>query len=270
MQAGRDLLALFALGLLLYLPATRQAMSLRDVPERAPALRINAQQKQQQHSRLRLRGGVFTPDELQEMYTTEQHANQPDQDFNITADVVEDWSKEKQEAFERMCDEELERHWRHQREQRAADIAAGWRGSRHVAEDEYCCPNVDGRIYKFKYAPDKHSGSGPWNEEFSMPEPVDQVDPDALPDIVAALDRRDRTTIAEGRQVRAEAEQQLATLEALAWYNGTKRAEFEQGKFLWWRNLPPWARPEHRKGAAKNASADREGGRDDAREARRE
>eukprot|EP00961_Rhodomonas_salina_P174437 2352501-Rhodomonas_salina.1 len=74
--AGRDLLALFALGLLLYLPATRQAMSLRDVPERAPALRINAQQKQQQHSRLRLRGGVFTPDELQEMYTTEQHANQ--------------------------------------------------------------------------------------------------------------------------------------------------------------------------------------------------
>ena len=36
---------------------------------------------------------------------------------------------------------------------RAKDKAEGKAGCRHVAWDEWVCPSVDGRIYKYKYKP---------------------------------------------------------------------------------------------------------------------
>jgi hypothetical protein len=80
--------------------------------ELAPSMNRAKEAEPNRAWQLRLRGGmIFTPDELVEMYDAEEHQH-PDSDYNITEDVVEEWSKEKQEAFEKMCDDELERHWK--------------------------------------------------------------------------------------------------------------------------------------------------------------
>ena len=63
-----------------------------------------------------------------------------------------------------------------------------------------------------------------------MPFAVDKVNPEALAQIAEDLDGRDKERIRTGQELCAEADKQMALLEALAWYNGSKRTKFEDGK----------------------------------------
>lgn len=60
--------------------------------------------------------------------------------------------------------------------------------------------------------------------------PVDKVNPDALPKIIAELEKRDNERNRLGKQSIRDCERELAEMEALSWYNGSKRIEYENGK----------------------------------------
>ena len=163
---------------------------------------------------------------------------EPDCDFNVTSDIVNKGSKDEEMAFRRECDEELERHWARVKRIREEDIANGRPGCRHVAENEWCIRKSDGRIWKYRYEPDLYSGCGSSRDEnWTLPEPVDYVDPDWLRDIAADLERRDRERAQAQADLLEAYERQQALDEALAWYNGSRRFEYEAGEPVWWRLL---------------------------------
>ena len=163
---------------------------------------------------------------------------EPDCDFNVTSDIVSKGSKDEEMAFRRECDEELERHWARVKRIREEDIANGRPGCRHVAENEWCIRKSDGRVWKYRYEPDLYSGCGSSRDEnWTLPEPVDYVDPDWLRDIAADLERRDRERAQAQADLLEAYERQKALDEALAWYNGSRRFEYEAGEPVWWRLL---------------------------------
>lgn len=57
---------------------------------------------------LRLRGGIYDPWELSRMCDLKPEGN-------VTADIVEDWTLEKERALWNESEQELERHWQRQR-----------------------------------------------------------------------------------------------------------------------------------------------------------
>ena len=164
--------------------------------------------------------------------------DEPSCDFNVTDDIVNKGSKAEQLAFERKCDEELERHWARIKRIREEDVANNRTGCRHVADNEYCVRKSDGRIWKYRYQPDLYSGCGSSrDDELRMPVPVDFVDPDYLGEIAEDLDRRDMERM-QARQDFVDAhDRQEALEEALAWFNGTRRDEYEAGEAVWWRQI---------------------------------
>jgi len=184
---------------------------------------------------LRLRGGmILEPWEREAFANSTAYAPET---LNITEDCVEDWDKDKEDAWTAMCEKELEEHWQQLRENRTRDIETGDVGCNYVADDEYMVRGVDGNIYKFRYDPKPYSSLGPNVEPRRMPLAVDKVNPACLDEIVADLEERDQERLREERELMEETERQIALVEALSWYNGSSRLEFQNGKALWWRSL---------------------------------
>jgi hypothetical protein len=168
----------------------------------------------------------------------ERLRSEPRCDFNVTDDIVRPKGKAEELAFRRQCDEELERHWARVKRIRAEDVANNRSGCRHVADNEYCIRKSDGRIWKYRYEPDLYSGCGSdRDEELLLPEPVDHVDPDYVDEIADELDARDRERAQSFQDLADAHSRQQALEEALTWFNGTRRWEFEAGEPVWWRQV---------------------------------
>jgi hypothetical protein len=72
------------------------------------AMAVSLQSNKVSHYPLRLRGGIFDPWELSRMLDINPEGN-------VTADIVEDWTLEKERALWNESEQELERHWQRQR-----------------------------------------------------------------------------------------------------------------------------------------------------------
>ena len=169
---------------------------------------------------------------------SERLRTEPRCDFNVTDDIVRTSSKEDELAFRRQCDEELEQHRARVKRIRADDIANNRSGCRHIADNEYCVRKSDGRIWKYRYDSDLNSGcGGERGDEVCLPEPVDHVDPDYLQEIADDLDRRDRECAQNFQDLVDADDRQTALEEALSWFNGTRRKEYDAGERVWWRHI---------------------------------
>ena len=179
-------------------------------------------------------GGLFPG----EWDTWARMHGEPDCDYNVTNDIVNRGSKDEELAFRQQCDEELERHWARVKRIREEDIANNRSGCRHVADNEWCIRKSDGRIWKYRYEPDLYSGCGSSrDEDWLLPQPVDYVDPDYCREIADEMDRRDRERAQAHQDMLDAYERQEALEEALSWYNGSRRIEYEAGEPVWWRQL---------------------------------
>ncbi|EKX38696.1 hypothetical protein GUITHDRAFT_115244 [Guillardia theta CCMP2712] len=162
-----------------------------------------------------------------------------DDEFSYEPGRLENANKEDQELWDE-CKEELRLHDEQRRKMREEDKRKGEAGCNYVDPDEFCVRKDDGRVYKYRYTPTR-----PWScgdaskDDFVFPEPVDRVDPDYFDKIAKELDQRDLEALARREELREEENRKLAEEEALSWYNGSKRVEYDNDFPLWWRLLDP-------------------------------